>query len=60
MHTEFWWKNLWETGHLEDLRCRRKDNIERGLQKIIRESVDWILLALLTFEYHKRQGNFFD
>jgi hypothetical protein len=30
----FWWKNLKERDHLEDLQLRRENNIEKDLQEV--------------------------
>ena len=45
VHTGFWWGNLREGEHLEDLGADGEDNVKIGLQEVGWGGMDWIDLA---------------
>jgi hypothetical protein len=51
--TEFWWENLKERNHLEDVGVGEKVNNERDLKRTEFDCVNWIRM---TQERHKWWG----
>jgi hypothetical protein len=45
MHTEFWWEDLRERDHLEEVGVYERIMFKLGLKEVGRGSMDWIDLA---------------